>query len=88
MERRPPRASWWLRLLRWTGMAPEQRTCIWCPRCGLELCSDPASTYTSDGPLVSPLVRYVCSECGLASLWDVSAPVPLLIPVSGVAPQP
>ncbi len=75
-KHKPPRASFWLKVKRALGLAEPQRTCVWCSRCGNEMCSDPNTkhTYRDNG-----LLEYDCGECHARSLWDFDAPVPLLI---------
>lgn len=61
-------AAWWLR-----RQQPEQRTFVYCPGCGLELCN--TDSFQSD----TDLVRYRCIQCGTGSEWMFDAPAPLLI---------
>jgi len=48
-----------------------QRTRVFCPNCGVDLCSTKGVTFTD-----TDLVRYVC-VCGTRSAWDFDAPVPI-----------
>jgi len=77
-KHRPPRASRWLRLKRALGLVPEQSPCVWCPRCGNELVSDPRTKSEMKGN-GQGLLEYCCGECSTWSAWDFGAPVPLLI---------
>ena len=81
-KHRPPRASRWLRFKRWLGVEPEQSPCVWCPRCGNELVSDPRtkSNMRNNG---RGLLDYQCGECGTWSAWDFEPPVPLLVQATG-----
>lgn len=73
-EKKPPRASRWLRFMRWLGLAAQQGTCVWCPTCGNELvsCPDSPANDLTEG------VAYVCAVCNTGSLWDFDAPAPIL----------
>lgn len=81
----PPRASRWLRLKRWLGLAPPYQTCVWCPDCGNEMTTCPDTKYYDyfswlpssserDG-----VVAYICAICSTGSLWDFTPPAPLLL---------
>ena len=73
-EKMPPRASRWLRFMRWIGLAAPQGACVWCPTCGNELVSCPDSP--ANDLIVG--VAYVCAVCDTGSLWDFDSPVPFL----------
>lgn len=64
-------AKWWL--LRQQLNHLRQRTFVYCPNCGLELCN--TDSFVSD----TDLVRYRCTGCGHKSAWLFDAPAPLLI---------
>lgn len=85
-EKMPPRASRWLRFMRWFGLAAPHRTCVWCPTCGNEMTTCPDTKHheffawlPSDEPEPDGVVAYVCAACATGSLWDFTAPVPLLL---------
>ena len=81
----PPRASRWLRLMRWLGLAPLPSTCVWCPGCSNEMMTCPDTecreclTWLPGGQEGDGVVEYTCAVCSVVSVWDFSAPVPLLL---------
>lgn len=80
-EQMPPRASHWLRFLRWLRLAPPHPTCMWCPECGNELTTCPDSKFTYSER--DECVVYGCAVCELESLWLMDAPVPILLEPKG-----
>jgi hypothetical protein len=56
---------------KWLKKSKSQTTFCYCPNCGLDLCGQKNIIMTD-----TDLVRYICS-CGVLSVWNFDAPVPL-----------
>jgi hypothetical protein len=67
---------WVEKLFAWLLKPPDGQTCwVYCPRCNYELTACDKDSFVSDN---EDGVTYHCFNCGLKSLWDFDAPVPLL----------
>lgn len=75
--KKPPRMTRWQRLLYFFGWY-DLGQCLWCPKCGNEMVSDPGTAYKGLHGTYDQ-VECKCGECCNWSTWDMSPPAPVLL---------